>query len=551
MYTKLIEQKPRMVNSYVAIALTYEYKRIEKPKAVAMAGRALEVDPDCPYAHFILARNEKDVDSKIAKLKTVADRFPDYVRVTNEIGICYGGTKKEYRAAIPWYEKCTQVTPEYASCYNNIGVNHEMLKEYSEALKWYMRACEHDHLYKAAHVNASDIFDKLNYTDEQIIAEMNNYGKLDPFNFYYYLGLAYYDKKKVDISLKWLFKALELNSSDYKLFNSMGISYDEKGDYENGEKYYLKCIEANPKYYSAYYNLAILYKKQKKEEKTIEYYRKALEVNPRYSYAYNNLGNIYKNRQEYNKAIECYRGAVANLSTYTLAFANLAVCLLKTEQYQDAFAAFARAKEMLPTDNNNLSDSNKKFLRENLEKFDKEGEKWRKTGSISNDQQEALRSLIRSFEANFKQLYSSQAEGHASDQKALKPQVLEIVNLLYEDQFRLKSIARIFELVKQAFHDDEEYFHIIPQAFIQHFYNSTFKENRPILAVEEELSALIRDISKSESGATVEDSAPADSLSVKLKHFDPPSDYKCNLFKNTSFFGSYEALYSEIVKVND
>lgn len=68
-----------------------------------MANRVLEVDPNNPYGHFILARNEKDVDNKIAKLKIVADKFPDYARVTNEIGICYGGTKKEYRAAIPWY----------------------------------------------------------------------------------------------------------------------------------------------------------------------------------------------------------------------------------------------------------------------------------------------------------------------------------------------------------------------------------------------------------------------------------------------------------------
>lgn len=113
------------------------------------------------------------------------------------------------------------------------------------------------------------------------------------------------------------------------------------------------------------------------------WYKKAIEVNPRYSYAYNNLGNIYKNRQEYNKAIDCYKNAVENLSTYTLALANMAICLLQIEKYQEAFTAFKRAKEMLPTDNNNLSESNRAFLKENLEKFDKEGEKWKKTGSIN------------------------------------------------------------------------------------------------------------------------------------------------------------------------
>jgi tetratricopeptide (TPR) repeat protein len=107
---------------------------------------------------------------------------------------------------------------------------------------WYFKACEFDHEYKTAHVNVSDVFDELNFTDEQIYEEMTKYPKLDPFMFYYYLGLAYYDKKKVDTSIKWYFKANELNSNSYKLFNSLGISYDEKRDYPNGEKYYVKCI---------------------------------------------------------------------------------------------------------------------------------------------------------------------------------------------------------------------------------------------------------------------------------------------------------------------
>lgn len=62
-----------------------------------MANKILAIDPENMYAHFIIARNEKEIDEKIAKLKIVADKFPEYVRVTNEIGICYGGTKKQYR----------------------------------------------------------------------------------------------------------------------------------------------------------------------------------------------------------------------------------------------------------------------------------------------------------------------------------------------------------------------------------------------------------------------------------------------------------------------
>jgi tetratricopeptide (TPR) repeat protein len=57
-------------------------------------------------------------------LKRVSELHPKYARAINEIGIVFGGSKKQYDEAILWYKKCTDVTPQYASCYNNIGVNY-------------------------------------------------------------------------------------------------------------------------------------------------------------------------------------------------------------------------------------------------------------------------------------------------------------------------------------------------------------------------------------------------------------------------------------------
>jgi tetratricopeptide (TPR) repeat protein len=151
----------------------------------------------------------------------------------------------------------------------------------------------------------------------------------------------------------------------------------------------------------------------------------------------------------------------------------MGVSLLQMEKYQEAFNAFKRAKELLPTDNNGLTEGNKGFLKESLEKFDKEGEKWRKTGSIDTEEKETLKSLIKSFESSFNRLYTGEASLSVSDARALKSEVLQIVNLVYEDKFALLNIDRVFELVKQIFHDDD-CFHIIPQLFIQHFWNSNF-----------------------------------------------------------------------------
>lgn len=40
----------------------HEFKRVEKPKAIAYAKIVLEKDPDNLYALFVLGKNEKDVD---------------------------------------------------------------------------------------------------------------------------------------------------------------------------------------------------------------------------------------------------------------------------------------------------------------------------------------------------------------------------------------------------------------------------------------------------------------------------------------------------------
>lgn len=70
-----------------------------------------------------------------------------------------------YEEAIKWYTKCTEINPKYSSCYNNIGVNNELLKRYDQAEIWYFRGVEADNEYKTAYKNLTDVFDHLKYTD--------------------------------------------------------------------------------------------------------------------------------------------------------------------------------------------------------------------------------------------------------------------------------------------------------------------------------------------------------------------------------------------------
>jgi hypothetical protein len=72
------------------------------------------------------------------------------------------------------------------------------------------------------------------------------------------------------------------------------------------------------------------------------------------------------------------------------------------------------------------------------------------------------------------------------------------------------------------------------------------------LDVENELLKMIKDTSNRESGTGAGGGAagPSYSLDIKMKNFNPPSNYKVNLFKGAVYFNNYETLYSEISKVN-
>lgn len=66
---------------------------------------------------------------------------------------------------------------------------------------------------------------------------MKEYPKMDVFNFYFYLGLAYYDKggSYIQTSITWYKRAEALNPKSFNVLNSMGLAYDSLQEYEKGE----------------------------------------------------------------------------------------------------------------------------------------------------------------------------------------------------------------------------------------------------------------------------------------------------------------------------
>lgn len=70
-----------------------------------------------------------------------------------------------------------------------------------------------------------------------------------------------------------------------------------------------------------------------------------------------------------------------------------------------------------------------------------------------------------------------------------------------------------------------------------------------MLDIEAKLQGIIKAISARESPDMSQ--GQAYSLDIKMQHFNPPKEFKVNLFKDNIYFNSYQELYSEIEKVNN
>jgi len=76
------------------------------------------------YGLFVLAKNEKDAEVRIEKVKEVIQMFPKYSRAVNFVGFIYGETKKMPEEAIIWHKKAVENIPMFDIGNYNLGMRY-------------------------------------------------------------------------------------------------------------------------------------------------------------------------------------------------------------------------------------------------------------------------------------------------------------------------------------------------------------------------------------------------------------------------------------------
>lgn len=163
-----------------------------------------------------------------------------------------------YKEALPYFEKATQLKSNYPKAYNNLGVCYYNLADYSNALKAYTSAYSLDSNQADITLNVGKANDMLGKYDEAI-KWFNKAKKLDTINdvIYYNLGISNFKKGNIDSSIYFYNSALKINASNSEVYNNLGTSFIYKKEYAKAIQNYNKAIQINPKYNEPYFNIAL------------------------------------------------------------------------------------------------------------------------------------------------------------------------------------------------------------------------------------------------------------------------------------------------------
>lgn len=159
------------------------------------------------------------------------------------------------------------------------------------------------------------------------------------------LGQAYFRLKKYEDAVKYLSKAVEIDSTLWKAHNLLGIIYDYHGKYNLSVLEYKSAIALKPRKGFLYNNLGISYSLMGKYEKAVQAFNEALKIDKSDAKIYNNLGLVFSKLGKYRLAMEAFKKGGDEAQAYN----NLGYAYMQKGEREKAIHSFEKAIESRST----------------------------------------------------------------------------------------------------------------------------------------------------------------------------------------------------------
>jgi predicted O-linked N-acetylglucosamine transferase (SPINDLY family) len=160
------------------------------------------------------------------------------------------------------------------------------------------------------------------------------------------LGVLFQQSGRLNESLIYIQKSLELTPNDPEVFSNLGNILQGLGRLADAETSYRKAIELKPDFPEAHNNLGITLQKIGKLEEAIEAYSKAINLKSDFAFAHMNLGCVLYEVDRLNESEVCHKKTIDLLPNYPEAHNNLGVTLHELGNLQEAENSYRKAIEL-------------------------------------------------------------------------------------------------------------------------------------------------------------------------------------------------------------
>ncbi len=255
-------------------------------KGTQSLAKAISINPEDWSSYFILGEyylSEGLFDNAIAEMKKIEmimkGKDPVILaEVNNFIG--YVLTQKgETEDAINHFNIALQYNKDFALAYYNLGKIESERGNYNKAVKLYKDAIKRDKYHVPSLTEAGFAYLNLKKAKqaEKFFLKAVDY---DENEYWAYLGLSEVARleKRYKDQLKYVEKALDINSKNSEIWNYMGIAHQCNRNFKAAEDSYLVALAMNPLNRKAANNLAYLYEKMIARSKSEEDRKKFIQL---------------------------------------------------------------------------------------------------------------------------------------------------------------------------------------------------------------------------------------------------------------------------------
>lgn len=228
-------------SSRINLAVAY-MRQGQMDKAVEEARKSIAIDPDFIYGHYILGNiyfTKEDYNSALPSLEKVFKAAPDF-EVANALGLTYLNLRQLERAKLLYDEILLAAKKPSAALHIMFAQNYEKTNYPAETEREIKRALAIDSKHPRAnfllgyfillHAGSERLSEAGTAFEEEL--------KLSPEDFYstFFVGVVATSESNHEKAIKFLKKAIQLNSQKSEAYLFLAQSQIETGDLVEAEK---------------------------------------------------------------------------------------------------------------------------------------------------------------------------------------------------------------------------------------------------------------------------------------------------------------------------